>query len=55
MENQEKETVEQQNQVKDESPNTESVVSPKKQSRLYGIKVVVLVAFAAFARRPLGL
>ncbi len=55
MENQEKESVEPQNSTENELPKAINDLLPKKQSRLYGLKVVVLVAFVAFGAAILGL
>lgn len=54
MEYEKKEVVEEK-QPENEPQKTEMPAKPKNQSRLYGIKVVVLVAFAAFAAAILGL
>lgn len=54
MENQEKKIVEQENPVESNSPKVENAAAPK-QSRLYGVKVLVLVAFLAFGASILGL
>lgn len=55
MENQEKENTEPQSSSENNSRTTENNSQPKKQSRLYGLKIVVLVAFVAFAAAILGL
>jgi nitrite reductase (cytochrome c-552) len=55
MENQEKENIEPPNSTENESEKAINDVPPKKQSRLYGLKVVVLIAFVAFAAAILGL
>ena len=62
MENQEKETVEQQKSINEqqntaanETPTAKSDLVPKKQSRLYSFKILAIVAFAAFGAAILGL
>ena len=48
MENKENEVVEKQNSKETEAEKNEMDAPAKKPSRLYGLKIVVLVAFAAF-------
>ena len=52
MENKEKEIVEEQNTSENEARKTDA--PPEKPSRLYGLKVVVLVAFVAFLAAVAG-
>jgi nitrite reductase (cytochrome c-552) len=56
MENREKEAVERENLPENESPKAAAVTPAlPKQSRLYSVKIVALVAFAAFGAAILGL
>lgn len=54
MENQEKKSVEPE-EIGNGSAASEKKSPPEKPSRLYGLKVIVVVAFAAFAAATLGL